>query len=135
MDPGDAGASDDLDALLHARDEADAALRAMYGMLADDPDRASECEPKLKELHGRRLDLAKRVGLGVLAGRRASARDNEALSAPAPAVVEPVSVNEQANGAAVEQESRLQPASDESAPSSAPASDLQGAEWKSTVRT
>jgi hypothetical protein len=135
MDPGDAGASDDLDALLHALDEADAAVRALYRKLVDDPDLASECEPKLKELHGRRLDLAQRVGLGVLARRRASAQDNEAPTEPMPAASAPVPVREQTNGAVVEPESRPRPESEESAPASAPASDLQVAEWKSTVRT
>jgi hypothetical protein len=135
MDPGDAVASDDLDGLLHALDEADAAVRAMYRKLVDDPDLASEYEPKLKELHARRLDLAQRVGLLVLARRRASAEITDAPTEATPAVAEPVPVRDEANGAVVGAESEPEPTSEESPPSSVPASDVQVADWKSTVRT
>ena len=72
MVPDDAAADDALREPLAALDEADTALRALYRQLADDPDRAPEHEPALKELHARRLDLAQRVGLLMLARGRAS---------------------------------------------------------------
>jgi hypothetical protein len=134
MNPGGAAASDDLDGLLHALDETDAALRALYRQLAENPDLASENESKLKELHAKRLDLAQRVGLAMLARRRASAHVGETPSTPTPAVVETTSNGDESNGAVVEPESEPEPASDESPPS-APASDAQLAHWKSTVRT
>jgi predicted Zn-dependent protease len=77
MNLGGVAAIDDLDGLLHALDEADAALRALYRQLADNPDLASENESKLRELHAKRLDLAQRVGLAVLARKRASAHVDE----------------------------------------------------------
>jgi hypothetical protein len=137
MDLGDTGTNDDLDGILHALDEADAAVRAMYRQLAGDPDLAGECEPKLKELHGRRLDLAQRVGLVVLARRRASAHVEEAPTEPTPAVAEPVVAG--ANGATVEPESKPEPepepTSDDGPPASVPANGAQVAQWKSKVRT
>src|ERR1019366_7102957 len=61
----------DVDALLVELEEADGAVRALYRELAADPDLAGEYEPRLKDLHARRLDLAQRVGLASLASRRA----------------------------------------------------------------
>jgi hypothetical protein len=59
--PGDQ--SPDVDALLVELEEADGAVRALYREVAADPDRAGEYDPRLKDLHARRLDLAQRVGL------------------------------------------------------------------------
>jgi hypothetical protein len=140
MDHGDAAASDDLDGELCALDEADAALRALYRLLAENPDLASENESKLKELHSKRLDLAQRVGLAMLARKRASEVD-DARSEGAPAAVEATSRSGAANGAVVE-EPEPEPAADETPPSAAPASEVQVpasnmqlSHWKSTVRT
>jgi len=134
MNPGGVAAIDDLDGLLHALDEADAAVRALYRQLAENPDLAGENESKLKELHAKRLDLAQRVGLATLARRRASAHVGEAPSTPTPAVVESISNGDDSNGAIVEPEPEPELASDESPPS-APARGAQLAQWKSTVRT
>jgi hypothetical protein len=60
----------DVDALLVEFEEADGAVRALYRELGADPDLAGEYEPRLKDLHARRLDLAQRVGLASLARRR-----------------------------------------------------------------
>src|SRR5258708_36257909 len=68
----------DVDALLVELEEADDAVRALYRELAADPDLAGEYEPRLKDLHARRLDLAQRVGLASLARRRARATAAEA---------------------------------------------------------
>jgi hypothetical protein len=45
----------DVDALLVELEEADAAVRALYRELAADPDLAGAYEPRLKDLHTRRL--------------------------------------------------------------------------------
>src|SRR5258708_36951633 len=72
----------DVDALLVELEEADDAVRALYRELAADPDLAGEYEPRLKDLHARRLDLAQRVGLASLARRRARATTAETPQAP-----------------------------------------------------
>ena len=129
----DGTANDDLEGLLRTLDEADIALRALYRHLADDPDRATEYEPKLRDVHSRRIELAQRVGLVVLARRRASAGTLDA--APEPVPREP-SIAGAANGNAplLDVKDR-EPVSEESSPPSQPASDAQLAQWKSTVRS
>jgi hypothetical protein len=118
----------DLDALLAQLDEADAAVRAIYGELAADPDLAGEYEPRLKELHARRLDLARRVGLASLARRRTEAMPNvtaevhSVVVAPLAAVVAPPS-------------SKSVDLKEPDGPPSAPASEAQIAEWTSTVHS
>ena len=87
---------DDLEGLLRALDEADAALRGLYRQLADDPDRATEYESKRKDLHGRRAELAQQVGLALLAERRANVRTTVEV-APKPIAVAP-STATSANG-------------------------------------
>jgi hypothetical protein len=61
----------ELDKLLLGFDEADAALRAIYRDLVENPDLAAEYEPRLRELHGQRLELTQQVGLATLAARKA----------------------------------------------------------------
>jgi hypothetical protein len=80
----------DLNALLEALDTADTALREVYRKLADDPDLAPEHESVLRELHARRLELSRHVGVAALAewrGARAPSDGNsaEAMDAPLPA--------------------------------------------------
>jgi hypothetical protein len=74
----------DVDALLVELEEADGAVLALYRELAADPDLAGQYEPRLKDLHARRLDLAQRVGLASLARRRARAMAAETRRAPTP---------------------------------------------------
>src|SRR5580700_8844992 len=115
----------DVDALLADLEEADGAVRALYRELAADPDRAAEYEPRLKDLHARRLDLAQRVGLASLAHRRA-----RAMVAETPQVAsEPASL---AEATATSPPPVLELGEPESP--SAPATDDQIAEWTSTVR-
>jgi hypothetical protein len=64
----------DLDALLEALDVADAAVRALYLKLADNPDLAPEYGPGLRELQRKRVELAQQVGVAALAQWR-EARD------------------------------------------------------------
>ena len=82
-----------------------------------------------------RTDLAQRVGLAMLARRRASVQGIEAPCEPTPPVLEPGSKTGDANGAAVEAASESGPTPDESRPASAPASDADLAKWKSNVRS
>ena len=134
MDSGGASAVDGVDDLLEALDEADASLRALYRLLAEDPDLAGEHEPKLKELHARRLDLAQRVGLATLARRRATAHVVPPENVPS--VIETSSQTVDGNGAAAEGVVEPEPPpEDPSPPSAPPASDAQLAQWKSSVRT
>ena len=133
MDPTSAE-SDRVDGLLDALDEVDGALRTLYRQLAGDPDLASEYEPRLKELHAKRLDLAQRVGLAILAQRRASDRVDEALSESMAAFAETVQNGGDPISSVVNTEPAAE-AEEESPPSSAPASDAQLAQWKTVVRT
>jgi hypothetical protein len=64
----------DLDALLGTLDVADAAVRALYLKLADNPDLAPEYEPGLRELLRKRLELAQQAGVAALAQWRAARR-------------------------------------------------------------
>jgi hypothetical protein len=64
MNRSDVAASDDLDGLLDALDEADGALRALYRQLAENPDLAGEHEPQLKELHAEWKTAVRSAGLG-----------------------------------------------------------------------
>jgi hypothetical protein len=118
----------DVDALLVELEEADDAVRALYRELAADPDLAGEYEPRLKDLHASRLDLAQRVGLASLARRRARAMAAEtpqvASEPPAPL----------AEATATSPPPVLELGVPEGPPS-APATDDQIAEWASTVRT
>jgi len=132
MDPGGVSASGDLDGLLEALDEADAALRALYRQLADDPDLAGENEPKLKELHGKRLDLAQRVGLAALARRRVS---QVVQSEGVPSDVEVSSKAADGSSAVSGTIAESEPVSEKTPTPSAPASDAQLAQWKSTARS
>lgn len=78
--------SDDLEPLLNELDQADAALRAMYRKLVDEPDLANDCTSALTELRAKRLDLARQVGLRVLAHRRKALADGAIpTSTPSPA--------------------------------------------------
>ena len=124
--------SDRVDGLLDALDEVDGALRTLYRQLAGDPDLASEYEPRLKELHAKRLDLAQRVGLAILAQRRASDRVDEALSESMAAFAETVQNGGDPISSVVNTEPAAE-AEEESPPSSAPASDAQLAQWKTVV--
>jgi hypothetical protein len=81
----------DLADLLVALDGADAAVRALYLKLADNPDLASECEAGLRELHTKRIELARRVGMAALGEWRAS-RKTKAEQQPAPPPSEPEAV-------------------------------------------
>jgi hypothetical protein len=136
MNPGDPATSDDLEGPLRALDEVDADLRALYRQLAEDPDLAGEHEPRLKDLHARRLDLAQQVGLVTLARRRASAKLDEHQPASTPAGVAAASPTTDANGLTNVREPEPAPPSEESAPPSAPpASDAQLAQWKSKIRS
>jgi hypothetical protein len=110
-----------VDVLLAELEEVDGAVRALYGELAADPDLAGDYEPRLKDLHARRLDLAQRVGLASLARRRAAAI---AEAGPAAAVV---------LAPATAASTPPVPAPED--PPSTPASDDQVAEWKSAVRS
>jgi hypothetical protein len=62
----------ELEPLLVEFDEADAAVRALYRQLADNPDLATEYEADLHELQRKRLELAHQVGIAALAEWRAS---------------------------------------------------------------
>ena len=70
-----------LDDLLQALDGADAAVRALYLKLADDPDLASEYEPGLRELQAKRVALAREVGIAALGEWRASRKTREDAAA------------------------------------------------------
>jgi hypothetical protein len=65
-----------LDALLDSLDSADAAVRALYLKLADNPDLAQEYEAGLRELQTKRVELARQVGLAALQERRAARQTN-----------------------------------------------------------
>jgi uncharacterized Zn-binding protein involved in type VI secretion len=126
--PGDP--SPDVDALLAELEEADDALRALYRELAADPDRASEYEPRLKDLHARRLDLAQRVGLASLARRRA-----RAVAAETPQVAsEPAAPLAEATATTPTSTPPVLELGDPEGPPSTPATDDQIAEWTTTVR-
>jgi hypothetical protein len=75
--------ADDLDVLLDRPDVADMAVRSLYRKLADDPDLASECETTLRELHGKRSELARLVGLAALVERRHAQASSNDVSRPA----------------------------------------------------
>src|SRR5579863_3547564 len=75
MPSDDAHATSDLAALLAALDQADAAVRALYLRLAEDPDLAAEYEAGLRELHSTRAELARQVGLAALSDWRATRRE------------------------------------------------------------
>ena len=130
MDPADDVATGTLDTILAALDEADTALRDIYRKLADDPDQADEHEPQRAELHARRLQLAQRVGLAVLARERA-ARASCPESPPADTEVKvPTAVDEQSapSDPAPESERSEAPRADR-------ASDTDVAQWKDSVRS
>jgi hypothetical protein len=74
-------ARSDVEELLLALGATDERLRALYRSLADDPGLAEAHDTELHTLHTTRRSLAERVGLALLAERRAS-------TGP-PAVVEP----------------------------------------------
>jgi hypothetical protein len=114
--------SSDPAALLDALDVADDALRETYLQLARDPDRASELEPALRELHGRRLELAQRLGLAILAQRR---RATVVDVVPGAVAAEPATTR--AETAPV-----VEPEEEVSAPPP-PASAADVAQWKSAV--
>jgi hypothetical protein len=71
----------DLDALLGALDVADAAVRALYLKLADNPDLAPEYEAGLRELLRKRLELAQQAGVAALAQWRAARRTSVSTEA------------------------------------------------------
>ena len=130
MDPADDVATGTLDTILAALDEADTALRDIYRKLADDPDQADEHEPQRAELHARRLQLAQRVGLAVLARERA-ARASCPESPPSDTEVKvPTAVDEQSapSDPAPESERSEAPRADR-------ASDTDVAQWKDSVRS
>ena len=79
--------SGDLERSLAALDEADTAIRAIYAELTEDPDLAPQHEAALRELHTRRSDLARQVGMAALRDRRASraVRDSVPSATPPPA--------------------------------------------------
>jgi hypothetical protein len=66
--PGSPG----LDPLLEALDAADRALRELHTSLAEDPDRGVDVETTIGELHAKRGELARRVGLATLERWRAA---------------------------------------------------------------
>lgn len=130
-------AAQDIDELLTSLDEADAALRALYRQLAEDPDLAVAHDARLKELHARRLDLAQRVGLAALARRRTAAAD-VAGAASTPELAAESSLT--APSAVVTGEPARAPGSPSAPdvlaePQAEPASDAEVAHWKSAVRT
>jgi hypothetical protein len=83
-------ATGDLDGLLEALDAADDAVRRIYRKLADDPDLAVEHETVLRELHRRRTELSRQVGMVALAGWRAARTVVAGEDAAATSIVEPV---------------------------------------------
>ena len=64
----------DLDELLRALDMADAAVRALYLELADNPDLAPGYEAGLRELLRKRLELAQQAGVAALTQWRSARR-------------------------------------------------------------
>jgi hypothetical protein len=85
----------DFDALLEALDVADAAVRALYVKLADNPDLAPECETELRELQRKRVELAHQVGVAALMqwrtsrGAHRTSPEADATVQPAPPLSEP----------------------------------------------
>ena len=118
-----------VDALLVELDVADGAVRALYQELAADPDLAGEYEPRLKELHARRLDLAQRVGLASLARRRAALVPEAIPEVPSVEAAPVETVAARSSPAPVGE------VEEDEGPPSAPASHAQIAEWTSTVQS
>ncbi len=124
----------DLDGLLTALDEADAALRALYRLLAEDPDLAAVHDARLKELHARRLELAQQVGFAALTRRRTAPRAEATPEPPAETSPKPAPTIEAAEEPG--RASEIASASEADVPlPSEPASDAEVARWKSTVRS
>ena len=129
MSPDDTPASQTPDELLASLDEADAALRALYRELVEDPDLASAHESRLQGLHAKRVDLAQRVGLAMLALRRAAPT---IAVAPPP---EPANDDASATDDEVEATPTGEPNLERSEPRADRASDAALAQWKSVVRS
>lgn len=125
------------DELLAALDVADARLRAVYRALAEDPELAEVHAAELRELHATRRSLAERVGLRMLAHRRARAEAvlteavlTEAVATEATltgAALNEAALNEAAlTGAALTGAALNEAALNEAAPESMPAVDSNG---------
>jgi len=63
---------DELEAALVEFDKVDTAVRELHTRVARDPDLIVEYEPALRELHRKRLELARQAGVAALADWRAS---------------------------------------------------------------
>lgn len=71
-DPTTYAMDEEVEVLLRQLDDVDRRLRSVYRELADDPGRADEHDGEVHALHARRSELAKDVGLAVLARRQAA---------------------------------------------------------------
>jgi hypothetical protein len=152
-------AGSDLDSLLDALDNADRAVREVYRKLADDPDLATEHETVLRELHAKRTELSRRVGMAALAEWRAarsavqpvaddstgttaadqstaeSIVEREATGVVAPTPSEPEPLPQPPGTDAPASESLVSPPPSSVPLPPAPASDAQLAHWKQTVHS
>ena len=138
----------ELDACLVDLDRADLAVRALYRRLAEDPDRAAECDVELREQRAKRLELAQRAGLAALSVWRASVASAEVDSASPPAAESDDSGSGPVGDAAPEGDPVVPPTPEPEdarpgvpkstpCPASppAPASDAQVAQWKEAVQS
>jgi hypothetical protein len=83
----------DLDARLDALDAADTAVREIYRRLAMNPDLAPEHEVEMEELHAKRTELARQVGMAALTQRRTRRSSREMVdAAPEAAPAEPAPI-------------------------------------------
>jgi hypothetical protein len=146
-----------IDSLLEALDAADTAVRNIYRALADDPDLAPARDAELRDLHSKRVELSRRIGMAALTEWRAVraavqpvANNSTETASPDQSTTE-VALDREATGVVACTPSELEPhpgATDppasaplaSPAPSSAPlppepASNAQLAQWKQTVHS
>jgi hypothetical protein len=114
-----------IDNLLEALDAADTAVRDIYRALADDPDLAPARDAELRDLHLKRAELARQVGMAALAQWRASSVVFETVAPVStmttPAEPVPAATASDMNGSVAATTIPSEPASEPTPPASPPA--------------